>query len=156
MIFLAILSKKRIFSRPVTGHIQKILRFVWNNQSDISWIIFTMSFFLRFKVCTRRQNWYSLNYTILKNWTHAGHWWLTPLILATQEAAIRRTEVQSQPGQNSLQDPISKIPNNKKRASGVAWLQWYSTCLARVRLWVQTPVLPKNKKKKTTPGSCFD
>jgi hypothetical protein len=26
----------------------------------------------------------------------AGHWWLTPVILATQEAEIRRISVQSQ------------------------------------------------------------
>jgi hypothetical protein len=29
----------------------------------------------------------------------AGHWWLTPLTLAIQEAEIRRIEVQSQSGQ---------------------------------------------------------
>jgi hypothetical protein len=29
----------------------------------------------------------------------ARHWWLTPVILATQEAEIRRITVQSHPGQ---------------------------------------------------------
>jgi hypothetical protein len=29
----------------------------------------------------------------------AGHWWLTSVILATQEAEIRRITVRSQPGQ---------------------------------------------------------
>jgi hypothetical protein len=29
----------------------------------------------------------------------AGGWWLTPVILPTQEAKIRRITVQSQPGQ---------------------------------------------------------
>jgi hypothetical protein len=42
------------------------------------------------------------------------HQWFTPIILATQEAEIRRLMVQSQPQENSLQDPISKIPNTKK------------------------------------------
>jgi hypothetical protein len=32
----------------------------------------------------------------------AGHWWLTPVILAIQEAKIRRIGVQSQPQAKSL------------------------------------------------------
>jgi hypothetical protein len=39
--------------------------------------------------------------------------WLTPVILATQKAEIRRITVQSQP-RHSWRDPISKTPNTKK------------------------------------------
>jgi hypothetical protein len=41
------------------------------------------------------------------------HRWLTPVILATQEAEIRTITVQTQP-QHSPQDPISKIPITKR------------------------------------------
>jgi hypothetical protein len=34
-------------------------------------------------------------------------WWLMPVILATQDVAIRRIMVRSQPWINSLRDPIS-------------------------------------------------
>jgi hypothetical protein len=48
----------------------------------------------------------------------AGHQWLTPVILATQEAEIRRIVVQSQPQENSSQDPISEKKKITKKKSG--------------------------------------
>jgi hypothetical protein len=42
------------------------------------------------------------------------HWWISPVILASQEVEIRRIVVQSQPRANSLRDPILKKPNTKK------------------------------------------
>jgi hypothetical protein len=47
--------------------------------------------------------------------------WLTPVILSTKEAEIRRIEVGSQPGQNRSRDPISKKPFTKKGL--VEWLK---------------------------------
>jgi hypothetical protein len=35
----------------------------------------------------------------IKNKELAGHWWLTPVILGTLEAEIKRVMVQSHPGQ---------------------------------------------------------
>jgi hypothetical protein len=35
-------------------------------------------------------------------------WWYTPVIPATQETEMRRTEVQGQPGQKFNETPISK------------------------------------------------
>jgi hypothetical protein len=44
-----------------------------------------------------------------------GGWsWLTPVMLVTQEAEIRRIAVTSQPPVNTLQDPILKKPITKK------------------------------------------
>jgi hypothetical protein len=43
-----------------------------------------------------------------------------PVILATQEAEIRRIAVLSQPWANSLRDPISKNEHKKKAFCGVA------------------------------------
>jgi hypothetical protein len=52
--------------------------------------------------------------TYLKNNQHSGHWWLTPVFIAIQEAEIRRIMVQSQPRQTVPRDPISKKPFTKK------------------------------------------
>jgi hypothetical protein len=45
----------------------------------------------------------------------AGHWWLTPVNLATQEAEIRKMEVRSQPQANSSKHPIPKKTHHKKK-----------------------------------------
>jgi hypothetical protein len=50
----------------------------------------------------------------------AGHWWLTPVILATQEAEIRRLTVRSQPGQIVHETLSQKHPSQKGLAE---WLE---------------------------------
>jgi hypothetical protein len=52
-----------------------------------------------------------------KKWI-ARCWWLTPVILATQEVEIRRIVVRSQPGQIVHKTPSRKNPS-QKRAGGV-------------------------------------
>jgi hypothetical protein len=49
----------------------------------------------------------------------AGHQWLTPVILATQQAEIKRITDQNQPGQIVCKILSQKSPS-QKRASGVA------------------------------------
>jgi hypothetical protein len=49
----------------------------------------------------------------------AGHLWLTPVILDTQEAEIRRIELQSQPRQ-IVSETLSWKTLHKNRAGGVA------------------------------------
>jgi hypothetical protein len=51
----------------------------------------------------------------------AGLWWLTPVILATQEAEIRRTDVQSHAGQIVLDTLSRKIPSEKKKKKESWW-----------------------------------
>jgi hypothetical protein len=67
-----------------------------------------------------------------KEFFTAQHWWLTPVIVATQEAEIRRIVVQSQPRQIVLRPCLEKKPTEKGCWSG-----------SRCRPQVQSPVLKK-------------
>jgi hypothetical protein len=49
---------------------------------------------------------------------YARYWWLRPVILAIQEAEIRRIEFQSHPGQIVCETLSQKHPS-QKRAGGV-------------------------------------
>jgi hypothetical protein len=55
---------------------------------------------------------YSSKY--IKKYFLAGHWWLTLVILATQQAEIRRIMVRSQPRQIIRETLSQKIPITKK------------------------------------------
>jgi hypothetical protein len=52
----------------------------------------------------------------------AKHWWLTPVILATPEAEIRRIKVGGQLGQILLQTLSQKYPTQKEGLT--EWLKW--------------------------------
>jgi hypothetical protein len=60
----------------------------------------------------------------------AGHQWLTPAILATWKAEIRKISVRSQTGQ-IVCDTLSQKHQMQNRVAGVA--QVVSTCLTNVR-----------------------
>jgi hypothetical protein len=77
---------------------------------------------------------YCVQMTIL-----AGCWWLMPVILASQEAEIRRITVQSQPGE-ILQETLSCKNLSQKRTGGM------TQCVCPEF----KPQYLKKKKKKTT------
>jgi hypothetical protein len=52
-----------------------------------------------------------------QNQAGVGCWWLTPIILATQEAEIRRIGVQSQPGKQFISPYLGKT-HHKNRVGG--------------------------------------
>jgi hypothetical protein len=71
--------------------------------------------------------------------------WLTPVILVTQEAEIRRISVWSHPGQIVPRDPVLKKPS-QKRAGG--WL--------KVKALSSNPnTSKKRKRKKNMQFLCF-
>jgi hypothetical protein len=94
-----------------------------------------------------------------------------PVILATQEAAIRRIEVWSQPrqivcktlsGKNLPQKTglvewlkvkaLSSSPSNEKKAKVLReWFKWHSTCLSSARLSLIL-VLKEKRKKSNDSG----
>jgi hypothetical protein len=56
---------------------------------------------------------FHISVNTLKNTELAGHWWLMPIILVTQEAENRRIEVQNQQGQTVLETLSWKYPSCK-------------------------------------------
>jgi hypothetical protein len=52
-----------------------------------------------------------------RKWVIARHWWLTPVILAKQEAEIRRIMVRRQPRQ-IVHEPLSQKTVHKSRTQG--------------------------------------
>jgi hypothetical protein len=53
-----------------------------------------------------------------------------PVILAAQEAEIRRIAVQSQSGQTVVRPNFKNTHHKKELAE---WLKWQSACLARMK-----------------------
>jgi hypothetical protein len=61
------------------------------------------------------------SFLTVKNGSYARCWWLMPVILATQEAEIRRIVAQSQLGQ-IVHETLSRKTLHKKKGL-VAWLK---------------------------------
>jgi hypothetical protein len=82
---------------------------------------------------------------ILKKKNVARHWWLTPVILATQEEEVRRIVVQSQPGK-IVHETISQKNPTQKRAGGVT--QVVEHLPSKHKALSSNPSIAKKKKKK--------
>jgi hypothetical protein len=79
----------------------------------------------------------------------ARHLWLTPIILGTWEADIKRIVVWSQPRQIVYETLSQKYSTQKWLEE---WLKWQSACLSSVSPSVQTSILlQKTKKQKKKP-----
>jgi hypothetical protein len=78
----------------------------------------------------------------------ARHWWITPVILDTQEAEIRRIHSLKPAQANSSQDLISKTSNTQK-----GW--WSGTSPEFISQYKETNNNNNNKKKKTLELSYF-
>jgi hypothetical protein len=71
----------------------------------------------------------------------ARHWWITPVILDTQEAEIRRIHSLKPAQANSSQDLISKTSNTQK-----GW--WSGTSPEFISQYKETNNNNNKKKKK--------
>jgi hypothetical protein len=79
-----------------------------------------------------------------KKWLQARHWWLTPIILATQEAEIKRLLIRSQPGKIVCETLSQQYPT-LKRDGRLA--QVVEPLLSR-QFSVQTHSTTKTKKER--------
>jgi hypothetical protein len=88
----------------------------------------------------------------------AGHHWLTPVILATQEAEIRRIKIWSQPGQTVHETLPQKYPTQNRAGRGAQVVECLpSKCEAlgsnlstakNKKIWEFFLEAKKKKKKK--------
>jgi hypothetical protein len=78
----------------------------------------------------------------------AGHWWLTPVILATLEAEIRRMLVRSQPWQ-----VVFETLSQKKHFTEIRLVQWLKMKALRSNPSIPLPKKKKKKERKNWSGS---